>query len=157
MLQDEGKTMPRPKTDIAGRRFNMLVALREAEPEYHTWVFQCDCGARFVARKHNVVYGNTKSCGCLRRKHTSAPKVMPENEARVAASEADSFWHRLMWDRTPIATHARRLNCTPVEVMAILKEHRTLSHTYHTPTSKFDPNKAHPGNPPKHDSSSADT
>jgi hypothetical protein len=33
------------------------------------WEYRCHCGKVFEALKHSVRYGNTKSCGCLRRKH----------------------------------------------------------------------------------------
>lgn len=31
------------------------------------WKVRCDCGKEFEAALNNVMSGNTKSCGCLRR------------------------------------------------------------------------------------------
>lgn len=37
-----------------------------------TYRLQCECGAIFIRRKYAIDSGNTKSCGCLRRRTTAA-------------------------------------------------------------------------------------
>lgn len=62
--------MARPRIDIAGRRFGRLVAL---DGESHSvgkrvyWWCRCDCGAVVAVDRQNLLDGNTRSCGCLRR------------------------------------------------------------------------------------------
>lgn len=36
--------------------------------QYLFWEYLCECGNKIVVRKSSVVSGNTKSCGCLRKK-----------------------------------------------------------------------------------------
>lgn len=36
------------------------------------WLYRCDCGTEKVLWKGNVDYGNTKSCGCLRKQQSLA-------------------------------------------------------------------------------------
>ncbi len=38
----------------------------------HFSLVQCDCGQRFVARNASLIYGNTRSCGCLQIELTIA-------------------------------------------------------------------------------------
>ena len=33
---------------------------------------ECDCGEEYAGRVDNVMSGNTRSCGCLRRETTAA-------------------------------------------------------------------------------------
>lgn len=59
--------MPRPRRDITGQVFERITILEDKDhgknPEV---VCQCSCGKKFKAKKHNVLRGNTRSCGCLR-------------------------------------------------------------------------------------------
>lgn len=49
-----------------GQRFGRLVVLGLAEQG--KWKCQCDCGNISIVFTGNLVKGNTRSCGCLRRK-----------------------------------------------------------------------------------------
>jgi hypothetical protein len=53
--------------DIAGQRFNRLVAKERAEGMLgkSRWSFVCDCGNETIAYASLVKKGATKSCGCL--------------------------------------------------------------------------------------------
>lgn len=57
--------------DLTGRRFSRLVVLRREDdiPEANVtyWRVRCDCGVEFNVARTNLVAGNTRSCGCLRR------------------------------------------------------------------------------------------
>lgn len=33
------------------------------------WEYLCECGNKIIVRKTSVISGNTRSCGCLRKKH----------------------------------------------------------------------------------------
>ncbi|PFH29161.1 hypothetical protein [Burkholderia sp. JKS000303] len=58
---------------IPGQRFYFLTYLREApsEPKKRRAVYLCDCGNETIAYVANVKRGNTKSCGCFRRVHST--------------------------------------------------------------------------------------
>lgn len=60
--------MGRKELDITNKRFGRLIALYRVEsPNRDTrWRFRCDCGCEFNTKKMDVVYGRTRSCGCLR-------------------------------------------------------------------------------------------
>lgn len=58
------------KQDLTGKRFGRLVVLglsnvRKANKRY--WLCRCDCGKLVDAQGNNLVSGNTRSCGCLRK------------------------------------------------------------------------------------------
>lgn len=55
------------KSDLTGKKFNMLTALNfEYNRGGHSyWLFHCDCGKEKILRGNQIVYGTTKSCGCL--------------------------------------------------------------------------------------------
>jgi len=66
-----------PTTDIAGLKFGRLTVLafagyvpsgKERRP---AWLCSCDCGTSSTVRTVNLLSGNTKSCGCLRREKTA--------------------------------------------------------------------------------------
>lgn len=63
--------------DITGQRFGKLTAIKKVESgvspcgtKYSRWLCKCDCGNEIVVRKQSLVRGETKSCGCLRKKET---------------------------------------------------------------------------------------
>ena len=62
----------RASADIAGQRFNRLVAkefsFRDGKHIAH-WLFKCDCGNEKVLPAPSVKCGSVKSCGCLAREH----------------------------------------------------------------------------------------
>lgn len=53
-----------------GDRFGRLIVLEEVEPIYgkqkiRRYLCQCDCGNTKIVRYNNLLYGGTRSCGCL--------------------------------------------------------------------------------------------
>ncbi len=60
--------------DIAGKRFGNLVAIKPVEGKSKKqgvyWLCKCDCGNEHTVLSHNLRYGMTKSCGCLRLGYT---------------------------------------------------------------------------------------
>lgn len=66
----------RPRKDLTGQRFGRLVVLGLADvPDRKGFIFWrvlCDCGTEKIVMQNNLVYGQTKSCGCLSREMRSA-------------------------------------------------------------------------------------
>ena len=70
----------KPKKSLVGNRYGLLTVVSASERKTrkdgrkeYTWLCQCDCGSMTVVCESNLVYGHTKSCGCLigtTRKHT---------------------------------------------------------------------------------------
>lgn len=69
----------RPRKDLTGQRFGRLVVLGLADvPDRKGFIFwrvRCDCGTEKVIMQNNIIYGQTRSCGCL------------ANEVRAARAE----------------------------------------------------------------------
>lgn len=59
--------------NISGKRFCRLVAIKPTSIKngYNYWLFKCDCGCEKEIRLDSVVYGKTKSCGCLQKEIVS--------------------------------------------------------------------------------------
>ena len=60
-------------SDIAGRRFERLVALYPAKRYDRSgsviWHCRCDCGSEVDVAYNALMYGNQKSCGCQKKAH----------------------------------------------------------------------------------------
>lgn len=58
------------KYDLAGKRFGMLVVVKEAGRSCHggvVWECKCDCGETKYICSHELVKGHSTSCGCKRK------------------------------------------------------------------------------------------
>lgn len=57
--------------DLTGKRFGKLTVISRAENigVKTAWNCVCDCGKSVVVISNSLKTGNTKSCGCLSRKH----------------------------------------------------------------------------------------
>ena len=65
--------------DLTGRRFDRLEAIEPTEERDGTsvvWRCVCDCGNECLVSTRNLMSGNTKSCGCLRREAPSSRKTL---------------------------------------------------------------------------------
>lgn len=53
--------------DLTGYRFGKLVAVSRAENIRHepVWLCKCDCGTSKLVFAHNLIGGNSTSCGCV--------------------------------------------------------------------------------------------
>lgn len=83
MLQAAGKTVSddgtsrrkyariKDRNDIVGMRFDKLKVVRclsgdDVRPSLSTYECECRCGNKIVARRNDLLSGNTGSCGCSR-------------------------------------------------------------------------------------------
>jgi len=59
------------KAIAPGQIFGKLSVLREVEPAGYQRRFlcRCECGGETVTRMGNLVSGDTRSCGCLRKEN----------------------------------------------------------------------------------------
>jgi hypothetical protein len=66
--------------DIAGQRFGRLVAVRRvgSRGKNPLWECRCDCGSTHQATSFNLRSGNTKSCGCSKRRERKP--TVPQGE-----------------------------------------------------------------------------
>ena len=58
---------------LKGQRFGRLTVIRELTERKKgkvCWLCKCDCGNITEVRGHDLMYGDIKSCGCLRRELT---------------------------------------------------------------------------------------
>lgn len=62
--------MPWKPIDLTGKKFGNLLVSRQAErtSKFVQWVCFCDCGKEVIVRGDHLRSGNTKSCGCTRKK-----------------------------------------------------------------------------------------
>ena len=65
----------RMKHNLSGKRFGRLEAIQivgqAINNRAYLWLCRCDCGNEIVTRSHNLVHGDSKSCGCLHKEITS--------------------------------------------------------------------------------------
>ena len=75
--------MPRLVDETGNRHGRLFVIKRFGSDKnnYATWLCQCDCGNKVVARGTRLRSGNTRSCGCLQKKHARRINLLPEGEA----------------------------------------------------------------------------
>lgn len=76
--------------NLKGRRFGMLTAVERVPPpseHYATnatwWRCICDCGNEAVVRSYALKNGNTRSCGCLRKKSRRAIDLTGERFGKL--------------------------------------------------------------------------
>lgn len=62
-----------PRKDLIGQRFGKLTVIADAGRTEGRciWLCICDCGNTTEVRSGNLIQGNVKSCGCLRRETPS--------------------------------------------------------------------------------------
>ncbi len=73
------------------------VLIRERVKKRDRWylhLWRCDCGVEFIASKSAIDSGNTKSCGCLRR------KLVAEKNKSKEFIQSCSTYHGLSKTRT---------------------------------------------------------
>jgi len=56
---------------IKGQKFGRLTAIKETNKRDYRgtviWLCKCDCGAEKEISRNDLVFGNTKSCGCMKK------------------------------------------------------------------------------------------
>lgn len=74
------------KIDLTGRKFGRLTVISEATHKdkwgHRLWECQCKCGDIVPVKCGNLINGDTKSCGCLRRE-TSREKATKHGMRRT--------------------------------------------------------------------------
>lgn len=64
--------MGRNRIDLVGRTFGRLKVLEfagQTDLGKAKWKVRCQCGTEFIAVGSNIMYGNTRSCGCYRSEY----------------------------------------------------------------------------------------
>lgn len=59
--------------NLTGKKFGKLTVVKRAgSTKYHcaNWECLCDCGNKKIISSNHLLTGNTKSCGCLKLKHS---------------------------------------------------------------------------------------
>lgn len=81
--------MGRPRIDLTGQRFGMLVAVKPVEEQDKKtnvlWVCQCDCGKLDVVSVYRLRQGTKTDCGCVGKAQREAEKkqsARPEKRKR---------------------------------------------------------------------------
>ena len=66
--------------DLTNQRFGKLIAkkyLGSSDKQKARWLCQCDCGNNnFITTSHNLLSGNTQSCGCIKSKGEEKIKLI---------------------------------------------------------------------------------
>lgn len=60
--------------DLSGQKFDRLLVIGKAinnKENRATWLCLCECGNQKIVVSKNLINGNTKSCGCLRKEVSS--------------------------------------------------------------------------------------
>lgn len=76
--------MPNKYRDITEQRFGKLVAIKKTTFKNGStyWLFRCDCGNEKELRMTNVMYGGSKSCGCIRKNYVYPKKSLGMSKTR---------------------------------------------------------------------------
>lgn len=59
--------------NLTNQRFGRLIVVKKDQNTTNrqtTWLCRCDCGAEKRVQGSNLIHGQTKSCGCLRKEAT---------------------------------------------------------------------------------------
>lgn len=90
------------KRDLTGETFGALTVLYLYSRDYQgatEWVCRCTCGTEKRITRSNLISGNTKSCGCIRkptfRLDPKIKKVKQPQHGMRQTSEYNS-WHRML-------------------------------------------------------------
>lgn len=86
--------------DLQGLTFHMLTVPHDATPERRGkrifWHCVCECGESAVVGGYNLIYGITKSCGCMSRRKMSLGQIS-------SFSPNAELWN---WDRTDLSDYS---------------------------------------------------
>lgn len=70
--------------DLTGKKFNRLTVIKRSKSTKRAngktrtnWLCLCDCGKHIIVESSNLVYGNSRSCGCL--KHENIKEIGKKN------------------------------------------------------------------------------
>lgn len=81
--------------DLTGQRFGHLTVIEKTKERKHgciIWRCKCDCGNETKVTSHNLVSGDTKSCGCIKGKNKRKPKDLTgQRFGRLTAIEPAGY------------------------------------------------------------------
>lgn len=81
--------------DITGQRFNRWTVIRRLENTTKgqaRWFVKCDCGKTAIRPSNGLIYGRSKSCGCLRNETTLARSTKHHNSSNSYISPTYHSW-----------------------------------------------------------------
>ena len=76
----------RKRYDLVGQRFGRLVVVSQTKSPkgFPLWECVCDCGGKTTARTANLLNGQKKSCGCLKREAMQIALAARTNKTNMA-------------------------------------------------------------------------
>lgn len=80
--------------NIIGRRFGKLIVkefLSKTKNEHNKYLCKCDCGREVEVLGVNLLYDQTKSCGCLYKASSYTRKIPISNKSGVKGVYFDKF------------------------------------------------------------------
>ena len=83
--------------DLTGKKFGMLTVLYRVDKPKHLkredtyWNCKCECGNECVKSRTNLVHLNTKSCGCLVKKHIEEYNSNRQIQTNLYDLESEEF------------------------------------------------------------------
>lgn len=84
------------KSDLTGQRFGRLIARcpkSKIRGKYQrtAWLCDCDCGKQIIVDTDSLVFGNTKSCGCINKERDLPDELRKEFIAGTQLSKIKSI------------------------------------------------------------------
>lgn len=82
--------------DLTGQRFGRLVVVERAPnaPTGRTrWKCRCDCGNSAIVNRSELISGQTRSCGCIRREVSAAKTA--KHYGRRDTPRLYTIWHHM--------------------------------------------------------------
>jgi len=74
--------------DLTGQKFGWLKVIKRAPENRHgrvSWVCECKCGNTCIVTGHELQQKKTRSCGCLKKEHTTAVDLTDWTFGRLRA------------------------------------------------------------------------
>lgn len=85
--------------DLTGQRFGRLVVIERCGRDYRGFIFwrcRCDCGGEKLVITSYLRYGQTRSCGCLRREQLVARNYRHGHAKRGQISRVYYIWQQII-------------------------------------------------------------
>lgn len=102
-LRDERASETRKK-DLTNQMFGKLTAIKIARThttkQLYVWLCKCDFGNEVEVRSDNLSSGETKSCGCLKKKQDRENPYLRKEEMRVDGVAVTSLTRKLQSNNT---------------------------------------------------------
>jgi hypothetical protein len=104
------------RIDLTGLRFGRLIVLGfdkivSALKRHRYWKVRCDCGTEKTVYNHNLISGDTESCGCLHRDLLSLPPGIGGRNKILRKYKDTASKKELLWTLTDVEFD--ELTCRP--------------------------------------------